>query len=98
METQEIGYGTVTFEDSEGNQLELMVLDYFFFNGQEIAVLADKWCGEGCPEQDTAACEACDVTIFYMTVKAEGDEETFEPIEDEKLLQQLDDAYHSGEA
>ena len=31
----------VVFTDDEGNDFELEVMDYFFYNGQEYAVLSD---------------------------------------------------------
>jgi len=96
MNPEENGYGTIDFEAIDGTSLTLHVLDYFFYNGEEFAVLADRLCGDAC-EKPEDACEECDVAIYYMKVENEGDEETFTPIEDEDILQSLDDAYHAGE-
>ena len=44
----------VVFTDDEGNDFELEVMDYFFYNGQEYAVLSDADAeGEAC------GCEEC---------------------------------------
>jgi hypothetical protein len=48
----------VVFEDDEGNELTMEVLDYFFYEGQEYALLAEVQencdaCEDGCEE-----CEA----------------------------------------
>lgn len=94
MSDEEMGYGTVTFEDDSGDEFELTVLDYFFYNGQEYAVLADRICGDACEEEEDA-CSDCEVEIYYMKVDTDGEEETFIPIEDDALLDALDAAYHS---
>ena len=57
----------VVFTDDEGNDFELEVMDYFFYNGQEYAVLSDAEDAEcGCEECahdeetcDDEACEGC---------------------------------------
>ncbi|MCL2433498.1 MAG: DUF1292 domain-containing protein [Clostridia bacterium] len=90
-------FGTITFEAEDGEELELHVLDYFFYNGAEYAVLADRICGEDCENSGTPECDDCDVGIYYMHVENTDDEETFTPIDDEALLEALDDAYHAGE-
>ena len=45
----------VVFEDEEGNELTLDVLDYFFYIGQEYAILADL--GEEEAEGEACSCE-----------------------------------------
>ena len=42
----------VVFTDDEGNDFELEVMDYFFYNGQEYAVLSDA-------EDAECGCEEC---------------------------------------
>lgn len=46
----------VEFTDEEGNSILLEVLDTFFYNGQEYAVLGDA----GEDEEETCECEACE--------------------------------------
>lgn len=55
-------------EDENGRPLTLEVLRYFFFNGQEYALL----CNEN--ERDEQ---------YIMSIQAEDDEETFEPVDEE---------------
>ncbi len=42
----------VTFTDDEGHEIDLEVLDYFFYNGQEYAVLVDA-------DEDDCECGCC---------------------------------------
>ena len=74
----------VVFEDEDGNELTMEVLDYFFYEGQEYALMAEAQ--EECGECGNETCEECDVErdIFVMRVDKVGeDEEEFVPIEDE---------------
>ncbi len=88
----------VVFTDDEGNDFELEVMDYFFYNGQEYAVLSDpEAAGEGCEEcaHDEAcedeACEGCaDQEVYIMKiVPMDDDMEEFVPVEDESLMEKL---------
>ena len=48
----------VVFTDDEGNELTLEVLDYFFYNGDEYAVLTDvEEEDEACGECEDEACD-----------------------------------------
>lgn len=86
----------VEFSDEDGNKLLLEVMDYFFYNGEEYAVLCDAD-EEACDcECDDDACE-CDCehehTVYIMKVVSttgeDGEEmEEFIP-PDEALLDQL---------
>jgi len=55
----------VVFQDDDGNELVLDVLDYFFYNGQEYAILADmngkeaEGCGCGCCHECGEEHEEC---------------------------------------
>ena len=42
----------VVFTDDEGNDFELEVMDYFFYNGEEYAVLSDA-------DAEECDCEEC---------------------------------------
>ena len=74
----------VVFTDDEGNEQTLEVRDYFFYNGQEYAVLADY-----CEEDDCdCECEDCcdhdhEEGLYIMKVVPVGDdEEEFQPVEE----------------
>ena len=73
--------------DDEGNTSVVEVLGYFFYNGNEYAVLTD-YVEEELPED-------AEQEIFFMSVTPlEGDEVEFNPVDDE-LSQELFDAYTS---
>lgn len=85
--------------DEDGNNVLLEVVRYFFYNGEEYVVLGDahesdcdcecEHC-EGCAAEDEEA-----VNLYIMKVvetEEDGEEmETFEPVEDEDLLEKLID-------
>ncbi len=74
----------VVFSDDEGNEKTMEVLDYFFYEGQEYAVLteADDEC-DSCGEECECGEEA---DAYIMKVVPSGDdEEEFLPVEDELM-------------
>ena len=74
----------VTFVDDEGNETVLEVRDYFYYNGDEFAVLVDFDDGEG--DED----EPVELNAYIMKVNPVGeDEEEFVPVEDDDLYQEL---------
>lgn len=80
----------VEFSDEEGNKLLLEVMDYFFYNGEEYAVLCDADEEAG---QDADLDDEEDQMIYIMrvvsTTNEDGEEmEEFIPPED-SLLDQL---------
>jgi hypothetical protein len=83
----------VVFEDDEGNELTMEVLDYFFYEGQEYALLAEVQencdaCEDGCEE-----CEAEREVVVMKVVPVGDDEEEFVPVDDElsaKLLEMFE--------
>ncbi len=75
--------------DDEGNTSMVEVLDYFFFNGEEYAVMADYTEDEPAEDEDQE--------IFFMQVTPlEGDEVEFNPVDDD-LSQELFDAYTTAD-
>ena len=64
----------VEFTDEDGNSLLLEVLDTFFYNGEEFAVLGDV-------EEDECECETCDEgtcehehSLYIMKIETSTDE------------------------
>ena len=95
-EMQQEDRDIVEFSDEDGNKLLLEVMDYFFYNGEEYAVLCDadeEACDCSC-EDDACECDdECEHTVYIMkvvsTVSEDGEEmEEFIP-PDEALLDQL---------
>ncbi len=88
----------VEFSDEEGNTLLLEVMDYFFYNGEEFAVLCDadeEACddchSDGCDDDD---CECQHEHSLYImkvvTITGEDGEEMEEFISpDESMMEQL---------
>ena len=74
----------ITFEDDDGNEYEFIVRDYFFYNGDEYALLTEM--GQEADENG----EEC---IVCKVVAAEGEDgeedEEFELVEDEALAEKL---------
>ena len=75
---------SIVFEDEEGNEIELDILDYFFYEDQEYAILMDL---SGIPEEREDAADGEDEPqdIYIMKVVANGDMEEFLPVEDELM-------------
>ncbi|MER2054731.1 MAG: DUF1292 domain-containing protein [Clostridia bacterium] len=75
---------TIIFEDEDGKEYEFIVRDYFFYNGDEYALLTEM--GQEADENG----EEC---IVCKVVAAEGEDgeedEEFELVEDEALAEKL---------
>ena len=75
---------TIIFEDEDGNEYEFAVRDYFFYNGDEYALLTEV--GQEADENG----EEC---IVCKVEAAEGDDgeedEEFVLVEDEALAEKL---------
>ena len=52
-EEEEQDFGVIEGTDEDGNKVLLQVLDYFFYNGEEYAILTDV------EDEDTCECDAC---------------------------------------
>ncbi len=83
----------VEFTDEDGNSLLLEVLDSFYYNGEEFAVLGDV-------EEEGCDCESCnhehdedcdhETSLYIMKIETSTDEngeevEEFIPVEDELM-------------
>lgn len=92
----------VEFIDEEGGSIELEVIDTFFYNGEEFAVLVDaeEGCDCGCEECDheeheegcDCGCEGEDVYLMKIIPGTDenGEEiEEFVPVEDDDLMEKL---------
>ena len=72
----------VVFEDDEGNEITMEVLDYFFYEGKEYALLAEV------DEDGECGCDECDEEhqrdALHLEVVAVGDDqEEFVPVAEE---------------
>ena len=88
MENEELDL--VVFKDDQDNEITMEVLDYFFYEGEEYAMLTEYDPDSKCAACDAEACAGCDkegekVDVTFMkVVPVSDDEEEFLPI-DEKL-------------
>jgi len=84
----------VVFSDEDGNEIELEVIDYFFHNGEEYAVLidtdeSDENCD--CEEDDDDCCCGCghdhgtSQDVYIMKIVVNGENEEFIPVEENKM-------------
>lgn len=81
----------VVFVDEDDNEIEMEVLDYFYYNGEEFAVLTETTeLACDCPEGEPCECEPAEI-MFAKVVPVEGSEEEVEflPVEDEELADKL---------
>ena len=86
----------VIFEDDAGNELTMEVLDYFFYEGNEYALLteASEAC-ESCEDGECEGCESLGETYVMQIVPVGEDEEEFVPADDE-LADKLKELIESG--
>ena len=86
----------VVFEDDAGNEITMEVLDYFFYEGNEYALLteASEAC-EGCEDAECEGCESLGETYVMQIVPVGEDEEEFVPVDDE-LADKLKELIESG--
>lgn len=81
----------LVFTDDEGNDVNVQVLNYFYYNGDEYAVLTEVTDGAPaceCPPDQPCECEPAE--IFFMKVVPVDEENVeFQPVEDEDLADKL---------
>lgn len=82
QEEESIEEDLIYFEDDEGTEYVYTVEEYFFYNGDEYALLADA---EEDTEEEGTGCIICRVEDS----EENEDEEIFVPVEDEKLAEKL---------
>ncbi len=76
---------TIIFEDEDGNEYEFIVRDYFFYNGDEYALMT-----ETDQDEDDENGEECIVCKVETVTGDDGEEdEEFVLVEDEALAEKL---------
>ena len=75
---------TIIFEDEDGNEFEFAVRDYFFYNGEEYALLSEV--GQE-PDENGEECIICKVEA--VTGEDGEEDEEFVLVEDEELAGKL---------
>jgi len=75
----------VVFVDDDSNEITMEVLDYFFYEGQEYALLTE-YEEEVEEEEDEQSPEDEEFDVIIMrVVPVEDDQEEFMPVEDEMM-------------
>ena len=86
----------VVFEDDNGEEFELDVIDYFTYEDDEYAVLMDLSEIDETPDD-----EETEADIYIMQIIPDGEFEEFKPIEDKELFDKLcevvEKRFHEGE-
>lgn len=70
----------VVFEDDDGNEFELDVIDYFDYENEEYAVLIDM---NGMEDEDGE--EEAEQDVYIMKIVVNGDTEEFVAADDDKM-------------
>ena len=74
----------IEMTDEDGNVTLFRILDYFYYNGEEYAILTDS------NDDDTTEAVDCYVMKIVPTTDEDGEElEEFVPVEDQKLEAKL---------
>lgn len=77
----------LVFTDDDGQEIEMEVIDYFEFEGEEYAMLveADDMEHDHDHEHGEDCCHGEEKDIYIMKVIVDGDTEEFIPVEDSKM-------------
>ncbi len=98
MENMENELDLVVFEDDDGNELTMEVLDYLFYEGKEYALLTEYDANSACNTCEDAHCDDCENVreAFPMEVRVVDDDmEEFVPV-DEKLAEKLIEIFENS--
>lgn len=96
----------LVFTDENGEEIQMEVLDYFEYEGQEYAILveAEDCCGLDHEHEHDDCCECGHeegAELFIMKVVVDGDTEEFVPVEEEKmdeLIEVIEQMYNEEDA
>ena len=90
-ENREMNDDLIVFESEDGEEYTFVIEDYFFYNGEEYALLTEVTEEEA--EEENQECIVCRVVA---DTEEDGEEtESFVPVEDETLAQKLVDIFNT---
>ncbi len=89
MDMDEMGEDLVVFETEDGEEVTFRVEDYFFYNGDEYALLTECTEDEEDEEDEEAGLEVIVCRIVEGTDENGEETEEFVNIEDEELANKL---------
>lgn len=93
MEDREV----LVFTDSEGQEVELEILDYFEYDGEEYVMLIEAGEEHNHEHHDGECCHDEERNVYIMKVVVDGETEDFIPVEDDKmdeLIEAIQDMYN----
>ena len=86
----EVMEDVIEMTDEEGNTILFSIIDYFFYNGEEYAILTDSNDEDAVAEDAEDEGIACYVMKIVATTDESGEElEEFVPVEDQALEAKL---------
>ena len=77
----------VIFETEDGEELTFSIEDYFFYNGEEYALMADVNADSEEDDEEGISCIICRVTS--ETDENGEEQDIFTPVEDDALAEKL---------
>ena len=88
----------LVFTDGEGNEIQMEILDYFEYDGEEYALLVEVT--EHDHDHDDGHDHEHDeeTDVYIMKVITDGDTEEFVPVEEEKmdeLIEAIEELYET---
>lgn len=98
---EELSVEVVTFQDDDGNEFDMEIVEEFEHAGRKFAVLAEiNEDGDGCGDEACACCSGCgdeeddeedgeEEALYIFEVVAGENGEEFVPVDDDSLLDEL---------
>ena len=95
----------VVFEDDDGNELTMEVIDYLYYEGEEYALITEYREDDECEGCDASGCNNCDnqreaFVMQVLPIKGYDENEEFVPIDEalgEKLIELFQNGYEEDE-
>lgn len=79
----------LVFEDDSGQEVQMEILDYFEYEGEEYALLVDvaemEHDHDHDHDHDGSCCDHGETNIYIMKVVVNGDVEEFVPVDEDKM-------------
>ena len=85
----------LVFTDEDGNEIQMEILDYFEYDGEEYALMIEVKEHDHDHDHDHEH-ENAETDVYIMKVITDGDTEAFVPVEDEKmdeLIEAIEELY-----
>ena len=95
----------LVFNDEEGQEIQLEILDYFEYDEEEYVMLTEADADENEDHEHDHDCDSCschgeEKSIYLMKVVTDGDEEQFVPVDEaimDELIVAIEDLYYDDD-